>query len=203
MARHLNLLAAAARPAARPAGLPVASLPVAVLALAVTAGAAGWWSDRETARLKAQVTRLDALLARTAAPGAPRLDAAVLASLRQQTQERESLAAALAGESAAGPAAAPASQWLGALADAARPGMALGQIRIEPGPRLTLAGQAVQPDDVNGFITRLQQHPLAGTAPIGQLEMRRGETATDALSFRITPPPPASWVAAAGEARKP
>lgn len=195
MTRHLDLLASAPKRAPKPTGLPWATLPAAALLLAGAAAAIVVWSQRTRDALEAQLRAARSASADAGAAAAPRLDAAVIAALRTQVLEREADAAALLGDAAAAPGGASASQWLAALDEAGLPGVALNQIRIESGARLTLAGAALRTADVHAFIARLQQHPLAGTAAIGQLEIRRAEAN---LTFRLTPPAPeAALVAAA------
>jgi hypothetical protein len=194
MARHLNLLAAQSR-AAKPdrRGLPVAAVPLTLGGVLLAAAAAAGWSHLGADRLARMAA---AAQAPTPAPAGPaRLDPTVVAALDRQVRDREALARALTGDARGHETPAPASRWLEALADAAQPSVAVNTLRLEPGPRLSLAGAARQPADINGFIARLQAHPLSGTAAIGQLEMRRGESAGDALSFRLTPPPPEGWTA--------
>ena len=190
MTRHLNLLASAPKPAPRIAGLPASLAPALLALLALVAGGLAFWARDTTAALDKdlQAARRAATQAESAAAG--RLDATVLAALRLQVQERETQAAALAGDPDARRSQAPASQWLTALDEAGVAGIAVNQVRIEPGPRLTLSGSALQAGDVHAFLARLQKQPLAGTAAIGQLEIRRGESDASPLSFRLTPPAP-------------
>lgn len=194
MTRHLNLLVSQAQAAAaRPSGLPLLAVPGVLAGVLLAALAAAGWSHLTGQRLAEQAKASQAPVALPG--GTATLSPTVIAALERQVRERESLARALNGDMRGVEAPAAASRWLEALAEAARPGVAVNTMRLDPGPRLTLSGSGLQPTDINGFIARLQAHPLAGTAAIGQLEMRRGESAGDALAFRLTPPPPEGWAA--------
>jgi hypothetical protein len=192
MAHHLNLLSSEARaPTGSATGLPVASL-AGVLALVGLAGIAAFaWNHLTDRRLAAE---LAASTAAAPALATPKLDTAVVGELERRVQAREAMARALTGNAHSQGVRAPASRWLQALAESGAAGVSVSTVRIEPGPRMTLTGAGVQPADINGFIARLQAHPLTGTAAIGQLEIRRGEPGRDTLSFRLTPPPPEGWL---------
>jgi hypothetical protein len=195
MTRHLNLLASAPKPAAARKGLPAAA-PPAVLALALlAAGAAALWTRQATAELDARLQALKRTARTEAAGAAAPLDATVLAALRAQVTDRETQVATLAGD--AGAPRELASAWLDALDAAGASGISLDQVRIEAGPRLTLAGSALESADIHGLLARLQKHPLTGRAAIGQLEVRRAEGADALLKFRLTPPAPEPTTAVA------
>jgi hypothetical protein len=188
MTRHLNLLASAPKPAAARRGLPAVAPPALLVMALLGASAAMLWTRHGTAALDAQLQAAKHAARAEAAGVAAPLDATVLAALRAQVEGREAQAAALAGD--AGAPRELASAWLDALDAAGASGISLDKVRIEPGPRLTLAGSALQPADIHGLLARLQKHPLTGRAAIGQLEVRRGEAAEALLNFRLTPPAP-------------
>jgi len=188
MTRHINLLASVPKPAARAHGLP-AALPPALLGVALLVlAAAALWSRQTDAALRDELQAAKQAVRADDASQTGGLDAAVLAALALKVDEREAQAAALAG--AASGKQEAASAWLDALDAAGADGLAINQARIEPGPRLTLTGSALQPGDIHAFLARLQKHPLTGRAAIGQLEVRRGDAADVPLNFRLAPPTP-------------
>lgn len=204
MTRHLNLLASAPRLAARPPGWPAHTAPLLALLLVVLAGLAAGLNQRTSASLGQQLRAAEQAL-QVDGPGAARLDAAVIAALRTQVVEREAQADSL--QSTARVAGERATAWLDALDAAGGPGVALNQVRVESGARLTIAGSALQASDVHAFLGRLQQHPLGARAAIGQLEIRREEAARGAapaanpaapLSFKLSPPAPEATGSAPG-----
>jgi hypothetical protein len=187
MTKHLNLLDSV--PGASHHGLPWWSGAAIAGAVILAAGAYGTWSHINTNQLRNRLDTSERAIKQVNKVEPSPLDATVLDGLRRTVESREKLAKALSGVGSANNADSSfASRWLDALDQIAAEGLSLNQVRVETGDLLSVKGSALQPQDINNWLNRLQQNPLTGTAPIGQLEMKRGEKPGDPISFRIIPP---------------
>ena len=208
MTHHFNLLASVPKAAPKAPSLPAAVAPGVLLLLGLTAAGTAGWNQFTQAGLSEQLRRLEQAAVTSPATPSAALDGKVLAALGDHAAEREALAAALqaqpAAESAEAQAETRASAWLEALDQTTPGGIALNQVSIEPGARLSLVGSALGAPEVNTLIEQLQKHALTGRAALGQLDIRRvdaikdgtrdasggGATPFNGLYFSITPPAP-------------
>jgi hypothetical protein len=187
MTRHLNLLNSV--PGGSHQGLRWWSGFALAGAVATLAIAYGAWAHMKTATLRDQLDAAELAVKQVNKAESPALDSSVLDGLRRTVEAREKLAKALSGVGSANNADSSfASRWLSALDQISSEGVSLNEVRIESGDLLSVKGAATAPQDVNAWLNRLQQNPLTGTAPIGQLEMHRGEKGNDPVRFRIVPP---------------
>lgn len=187
MTRHLNLLDSV--PGASHHGLPWWSAIAVMGSVAILATAYGTWAHVNSNALRERLDASERAVKQVNKVETTPLDATVLDGLRHTVEAREKLAKALSGVGSANNADSSfASRWLSALDQISAEGLSLNQVRVETGDLLSVKGSALQPQDINNWLSRLQQNPLTGTAPIGQLEMKRGEKPGDPISFRIVPP---------------
>ena len=187
MTRHLNLLDSI--PGATQHGLPWWSGLAVVGVVGALAVGYGTWAQIKTRSLGNRLHEAELAVKEASKVEAAPLDSTVLDGLRRTVESREKLAKALSGVGSANNADSSfASRWLDALDQISAEGISLNQVRVETGDLLSVKGLALTPQDINNWLGRLQQNPLTGTAPIGQLEMHRGEKPNDPIAFRIVPP---------------